>query len=595
MPANPAATAVTTASTPPKNKGKKRGRFTRADISRLVLFALIFAISLILGIHGKKAADLIAAAVTIILSAAVLWILVPILIRQLADRGWFFLRVPEMRAAPILCDKRIHTIFISVSDVHRSRFEKLVDKAKKTISGVRLRLLPPGKGLVWIGVPWQYQQYEWYEKSDEVENPEVDPQRLLNLSERIFDFEPDAVDTAEPIEVAAKLTVYYRVHDPYRVLFGVRYYLEAIQLEIASRWRKVISLLHYFQYIRTAGVSGLDLAGKTPDQIAELMAYLEVDPEIIKKAHRRLLTDLWLAALKKKIFFDSDGKLQEDELGEEAVPWDITDPVVLNGVENGFDVYDDFTGTTGNRVYVKGKTVKEKHDEEKVVVDFALLTNEQGPVVDPDHRVVYTYTEANGAKTVKRVFYRLGIPATKAVRRILEDWGVALQDVEVTDIEPKEPTIREALSERFKARANAMALKEEASGKKAANILEGQGVKERRRLEGEGEKAYRESVLKGDALGYTAQLKALGIPKGKGAEIVLIAEAMRRIAEKTPMTVMAGSGTGWTDLFGSIPVVQKLWSGKPPTTESLINTLASMSPTDLAKVKNALAKLEPEA
>ena len=61
MPANPAATAVTTASTPPKNKGKKRGRFTRADISRLVLFALIFAISLILGIHGKKAADLIAA------------------------------------------------------------------------------------------------------------------------------------------------------------------------------------------------------------------------------------------------------------------------------------------------------------------------------------------------------------------------------------------------------------------------------------------------------------------------------------------------------------------------------------------------------
>jgi len=596
MPTNPTVPETGEASTSPKTKRKKKGLFLWAEILRWVLFGLIVLISLISSLSSGKAVDLIVALVTIIISAAVLWVLVPILVRRMADQGLFFLRVPEMRAALILCDKVIHKILISASEKHRTRFDGLV--TEKGVEGVKLQVLESGQGLVWMGVPWKYQRYEWYEKSDEEKNPEIDPQTLLVLSERIFDFTPPDVDTAEPIEIHAKLTVYFYIYDPYKALFGVRYYLEALALEIASRWRKVISLLHYFQYIR-AEEGKSDLKGKTVGQVSALiMESMEVDPEIIKLAHRRLLTDLWLAAMKKKLYFDSEGNLQENKREEEAVPWDITDPLVLDGKtgkNSEFDVYDDFTAMPGNRVYVKDNgEVKESVDGTTVnLKPLKPQPGEQNPVVDLVHKVVYTYTQTSeGKKEVKRVFYKLGIPPSKAVRRIFEDWGVVLKDVEVTDIEPKEIAIREALSERLKARAAAMAVKETAAGHKAKDILEGEGVKQRTILEGEGQREARRLALVGDAEGFTAQIKALGLSQGKEASIVLIAEQMRRITEKTQMTVMAGSGAGWTDLFGSIPLIKDLWSGKPQTSESFIGTLSSMSEADLAKVKSELARID---
>ena len=210
-----------------------------------------------------------------IVSVVVLLVLIfvawPVFQRWLADNGWFWVRVPEMHAVVIMQDRNLHKIIIASSDNKKnSRLQKeLGDLIKEDKVGI----CQTGQ-LFWIGVPWKFQLYSWYEYSADDVNPEVDPQYALDLRERIWDYSADndvdgaehfneewGVDTADPIQVTPKLAVFVEVENPQAALFGVTYFQEGIQREVLTAWKKAVEGLHYFSYER----GGADPSGVSKD------------------------------------------------------------------------------------------------------------------------------------------------------------------------------------------------------------------------------------------------------------------------------------------------------------------------------------------
>lgn len=552
----------------------------------------------------------------------ILWWIVPVIVRQMANQMIFFLRVPEMTAAVVMKDLKAHTLIVSVSGEFCEDYDKL--KVMLETQGIRVVIINPQHPLVWIGMPWIYTVHSFYERTADEVNPITDPVTFLDLNERTYNFSPPPVDTGDPIQVVAKLVASMIPWNPLKMIFSVRYYMEAFSAEMDARWRRVAATLHFF--VSDPVPKQSDQEDTPEEEIHGRSEQLEFDPEIYINAHRRLLIDTWLFGryVEYKLHYNKDDLTLDDhqervprarwiEKEPEAVEWNIRDPQVRLGIVEfpedpkdtsedrkmiPWDVYGDYLG---NFIYVRkedDKFIFRNGDGEKIPGDsggVAWGVDAAGKhirklQVKPQRRVCFDFHFSEGAWRGPKTYFKYGIPKDKAARRFYENWGLVLVDIEMQDIDPEDPNIRRAIQQPLIARASAIGEIETAKGKKRSLIIEGEGVMQRRVLEGEGEKKYRWLAHEGDAQGFKAKMKALGIKPGEDAALAtLIADSMQRVASETEMLVMSGSQGGWTDLFGSVPALQKLWSGgKPPSQSEIVKVLRNLSSEDLASTLEAL-------
>lgn len=185
------------------------------------------------------------------------------LVRMLADRGWFWVRVLEMTYLAITKDRVVHRILVACPDdvwalittcqgddcgPHDPRIERVV------------------KGLNWIGVPWIYKVYEWYETREDEINPAIPALHSVDLAEQVLRYksiteisdpnDPERQNcvpnykTADGIEAKSKLTFFTVVHNPVNALFAIRYRKSANLNKILPVWREVVSKFEFFEYAK---------------------------------------------------------------------------------------------------------------------------------------------------------------------------------------------------------------------------------------------------------------------------------------------------------------------------------------------------------
>lgn len=252
----------------------------------------------------------------VILGILSFWLLVwTYFYRYLADKGWFWLRVPEMKAAFVEKDRGLYRIFVNVSGELRDHFIKLAAYKNYQAGYERMVVLKPGKQIVWLGLPWVYRlKTPWYEHTDDIKNEEKDPVRFLDIKERVINYPgggaekpviPD-VDSADPIQIRAQLVVSLRVFDPEKALYNVQFFMEAVQNEIAGRWRNAISGLSYFQVPLPPGKDIKDITDK------ERIERLEINPHIQKQVHEKF--SVFILKVSKLIEKTAEsGKKSEEE------------------------------------------------------------------------------------------------------------------------------------------------------------------------------------------------------------------------------------------------------------------------------------------
>src|SRR4030042_5004617 len=107
-----------------------------------------------------------------------------IVIRLLANRGIFFVRVPEMTALAITKDRALHVIYVVCSDrVWKELTECLQTDAKNGVHQHKSRLVRlEKKSLKYIGPPWIYRVYEWYYTKQDEDNVNERPLHSLSLA-----------------------------------------------------------------------------------------------------------------------------------------------------------------------------------------------------------------------------------------------------------------------------------------------------------------------------------------------------------------------------------------------------------------------------
>lgn len=179
--------------------------------------------------------------------AGFLAITFPILKRECADIGWFWVRVPEMSALVIFKDRSLHKILIAATGSRREEFVKLTSKRNSEMGREVFEVVLHGRELFWVGCPWLgYQVYSWYEKSGDEDREEVDPHHSLNLTRRTIDLDMPKVDSGDPISITAKVVVILEIADPEKFLFNVKYAMEEMEKSIFEAWRNTITTLLYF-------------------------------------------------------------------------------------------------------------------------------------------------------------------------------------------------------------------------------------------------------------------------------------------------------------------------------------------------------------
>lgn len=183
------------------------------------------------------------------------------IVRKLADRGLFWVRVPEMTYLAITKDRVVHRILVACPDD--------VWKLITTCEGDECdshdpRIERVSKGLNWIGVPWIYKVYEWYETREDEINPAVSALHSVDLAEQVLRYksiteiaDPENPErqncvptykTADGIEAKSKLTFFTIVHNPVKALFSIRYRKSANLNKILPVWREVVSNFEFFEY-----------------------------------------------------------------------------------------------------------------------------------------------------------------------------------------------------------------------------------------------------------------------------------------------------------------------------------------------------------
>ncbi|MFA6391570.1 MAG: hypothetical protein WCW66_02280 [Patescibacteria group bacterium] len=544
--------------------------------------------------------------------AVMMWVWLPIFIRQLADQYLFFLRAKEMRAYMIEKDGKLVRLIIAVLAKDRPRFEVL--KMEQEARGIRVDLVDPSSSLYYIGVPWKFKAKFWFEYPADETSPELHPQYSMILSERTIDYQAPEVPTADFIEITAKLVISLIVVNPLKAVYGVNHYMEAVIFLINSRWRRVATTLHFFYYGEDAE------APKDLNTVLSRLETLKRDPEIYQKAHGALLVDLWLAGRcqKYKVAVGEDGNPKAIADGRpEPRYWNVQDSKVMDGTEtfggNVYNVYGDFEG----RFFY----VREEADESLVLMcgkegesPISFVESDRSKVVvRPEQRVLFLFTKSGDSWDGVRAYFKYGIPADKPARRLVIHFGVFPKDVEIQDIGTQR-NIKEALEKPAIAIANALAARQEAEGMKAVKVLEAEGEKQAKILQGEGEEKRLSSVgagegtakrlvgegegaavlavHKGHADGFAAQMAALGIKPGEAAALsMLSAEAVRQMAISAKQLTVIGA-EGINNLFGVVPALAQLWNreGNTPSEADVIKVLSGLSVAERQSVFDALPR-----
>jgi len=223
--------------------------------------------------------------------------------RWLSDHHWFFIRPPEMTATPIEKDNKLYLMVISCSGSRRNYFRDLCNmknaEYKKFCDEqglkfhVRYVLLEPGQELYYIGVPWIYKLKDpWYENTDDEKNPQTDPVQFLNLQQRILNYGYSIIpemDTTDPIQVKSKLVVEGQVCDPELALYGISYFLENVQQEVITVYKRVINGLSYFKS------QTQDPIGSDKSQTIKALTFeeAEINPEVQKHAQGNLVSSFF--------------------------------------------------------------------------------------------------------------------------------------------------------------------------------------------------------------------------------------------------------------------------------------------------------------
>ena len=217
----------------------------------------------------KITTDYIIIPVNFILILA-LSIFLPIIARQLADNGWFWVRVPERFGVFIMKDKNLQRILMAVTD--KVKLGELQKVAQDTGNGQLFEFVPDGQ-LIWVGLPWLgYELHSWYENSKDEIDPEMDPHYILDLMERTWDYSAEemneeekesfvnewGVDTADPIQVIPKMSAVVEVVNPQKAVFSVTYFHEAVRREILKAWKDAAQEFHYFIYKTEENKNGND-------------------------------------------------------------------------------------------------------------------------------------------------------------------------------------------------------------------------------------------------------------------------------------------------------------------------------------------------
>lgn len=191
--------------------------------------------------------------VIIAVLAAGIFLAWQIMIRLLANKGIFFVRVPEMTALAIMKDRALQKMFIVCSDRVWQEMTECQAIGTPTTKLIRLK-----KSLKYIGPPWIYNVYEWYYTRQEQDDVNVKPLHSLSLSVLNIQYEPESIDkengtpnlkTGDGVEVKAKLVAYVVIRDPEKALFNVDHIKTFIRGQIMAEWREILAQFQFFQYI----------------------------------------------------------------------------------------------------------------------------------------------------------------------------------------------------------------------------------------------------------------------------------------------------------------------------------------------------------
>lgn len=478
-----------------------------------IMIALVFSFT------GKFALSMgiafVSASVLIVAGFLFYYFVWTILVRWLADQDLFFLRVPEMTAAFVERDLQLYRIYVNAGE-RRKHFRQLAVHKNKEFKYERMIVLSENQQVVWIGLPWINRLSDpFYEHSDDARKKALEPRQFLDLAMRTIDYFPEGdkdaegeiigvvpnVDTADPIQVKAQLVVEGWVWDPETAVYGVQNYLEAVQKEIVSRWRRVVSDLSYFMSRR-----GLKKQIKDQTEIGtQTIEQLEINPGIHHEAYARLNEDvLGIGCMMPP-------KTKKPEIEDE----------------------DDCT----RQFHPCSPGFVQKYDTKGNLVSSTLVYGEDDGHVFDKHS-----------------------PA----RRCLDTFGFQLFGVEIRDLDPFDDDVRKAIQGKSTAMAKAAATIQFELGDRRAQQLRGEGNKMRRVEEATGEKEALKLTGEGNALALGSQARTLkkepdayailaaktAVEVAAGTELVVtegglpgtagtLAKVMQAVRETVPATAAA--------------------------------------------------------
>jgi hypothetical protein len=194
--------------------------------------------------------------ISLVFLAIAACIILPIVKRILADAALFWIRIRENTICLVTRDEDVERVLVATKDPERFRLIKNLMERCATDDPDDCISVEKASGVMWIGPPWIYSIFTWYETEEDEKDPSVPGLHTLDLSEQVWvceSIDENSVTgvphfkTADGIEAKTSLTLNTIVADPYKSLFKVRYRRRAILKRIFSEWRQVISGMKFFE------------------------------------------------------------------------------------------------------------------------------------------------------------------------------------------------------------------------------------------------------------------------------------------------------------------------------------------------------------
>ena len=414
-----------------------------------------------------------------------------VLVRALADLGWWFVRPPEMAAAIVEYDNVLWKVIIAANEYRRRLdFIELVNIRNSQAGYEQYVLLPQGRGLYFLGIsawPWKCRLIRpFYESTGDVVNPSEQPQQYVVLRETTWNLAPDRENsshglsvpntiTHDPVEVRAWFFIRARVWDPLRYVYGAEFTAEATVSQILARWRAVTATQYYFKLHEGKALEDMAVEG------------LKIEPEIQEAAQTALLCDLGIL-----------------EAIDDADPTDVA-------------------------------WAREKK----------RLTSRQGK--EYLMRRPHVSFDANNSEENYQTVVN-GFGGRKGAWTVWDKFGIILLDVELSDLEPADPDLYLALQAVTKARAQGAAALALAVGEAEATVERADG--EARAITSRAEAWSRpggSAIWSGDvARDVAKEIKQLSVVNagqtgGQVASIVETVSALGGVPFSPPPTTPAGS------------------------------------------------------